>query len=134
MPKSDARMHLADEKRSGASPPTTTSRRNTRSGSGSTPASSPQTKGIAERFRKTVLNEFYRVAFRKRIYASIEELQDDLDVWMREYNTQRPHAALGGRTPAEAYRGDMMDKLLRAFPTSPQAQQQQDRFKGILAA
>ena len=49
-------------------------------------------------------------------------------------------AALGGRTPAEAYRGetpvDMMDKPLRALPTSPQAQQQQqeDRFKGILAA
>jgi len=47
---------------------------------------------------------------------------------------------LGGRTPAEAYRGetpvDMMDKPLRALPTSPQAQQQQqeDRFKGILAA
>ena len=45
-----------------------------------------------------------------------------------------------GRTPAEAYRGeppvDMMDKPLRALPTSPQAQQQQqeDRFKGILAA
>ena len=43
-----------------------------------------------------------------------------------------------GRTPAEAYRGetpvDMMDKPLRALPTSPQAQQQQDRFKGIPAA
>ena len=47
---------------------------------------------------------------------------------------------LGGKTPAEAYRGappvDMMDKPLRALPTSPQAQQQRqgDRFKGILAA
>ena len=60
--------------------------------------------------------------------------------WVRFYNTERPHSALGGRTPAEAYRGnppvDMMDKPLRALPTSPQAQQQQqeDRFKGILAA
>ncbi len=60
--------------------------------------------------------------------------------WIGFYNTQRPHSALGGRTPAEAYRGntpvDMMDKPLRALPTSPQAQQQQqeDRFKGILAA
>ena len=56
------------------------------------------------------------------------------------YNAERPHSALGGRTPAEAYRGetpvDMMDKPLRALPTSPQAQQQQqeDRFKGVLAA
>ena len=59
--------------------------------------------------------------------------------WVRFYNAERPHAALGGRTPAEAYRDgppvDMMDKPLRALPTSPQAQQQQeDRFKGILAA
>ena len=60
--------------------------------------------------------------------------------WVRFYNLERPHAALDGRTPAEAYRGeppvDMMDKSLRALPTSPQAQQQQqeDRSKGILAA
>ena len=60
--------------------------------------------------------------------------------WVRFYNLERPHAALDGRTPAEAYRGeppvDMMDKPLRALPTSPQAQQQQreDRLKGVLAA
>ena len=60
--------------------------------------------------------------------------------WIDFYNTERPHSALGGKTPAEAYRGappvDMMDKPLRALPTSPQAQQQRqgDRFKGILAA
>ena len=60
--------------------------------------------------------------------------------WIDFYNADRPHTALGGRTPAEAYRGetppvDMMDKPLRTLPTSPQAQQQQeDRFKGILAA
>ena len=64
--------------------------------------------------------------------------------WGRFYNAERPHAALGGRTPAEAYRDgppvDMMDKPLRALPLNacvqaPQAQQQQeDRFKGILAA
>ena len=62
--------------------------------------------------------------------------------WVRFYNLERPHAALDGRTPDEAYRGeppvDMMDKPLRALPTSPQAQQQQqqreDRLKGILAA
>ena len=57
--------------------------------------------------------------------------------WIGFYNTERPHSALGGRTPAEAWRSempvDMMDKPLRALPTSPQAQQQ-DRFKGILAA
>jgi hypothetical protein len=34
-----------------------------------------------QRVHKTVLNEFYRVAFRKTIYASIAELQGDLDAW-----------------------------------------------------
>src|SRR5215208_5558972 len=48
-----------------------------------TKARSPQTNGIVERFHKTVLDEFYRVAFRKRIYGSIAELQADLDEWIR---------------------------------------------------
>ena len=33
----------------------------------------------------------YRVAFRKKVYGSLDELQADLDVWMREYNELRPH-------------------------------------------
>jgi hypothetical protein len=41
---------------------------------------SPQTKGICERFYKTVLDEFHRVAFRKKLYASIEDLPKDLDL------------------------------------------------------
>jgi putative transposase len=56
--------------------------------------------------------------------------------WIGFYNTGRPHSALGGRTPAEAYCTkrpmDMMDKA-RALPTSPQAQQQQKAFKTIKA-
>jgi len=59
--------------------------------------------------------------------------------WINFYNTERPHSALGGRTPTEAYENappvDMMDKA-SALPTSPQAQQQQPRlsFNRILAA
>jgi len=56
-----------------------------------TKAKSPQTNGIVERYHKTMLNEFYRIAFRKKIYATISELQKDLDVWMTEYNEARPH-------------------------------------------
>src|SRR4029453_5962784 len=55
-----------------------------------TKTKNPQTNGIVERFHKTVLDEFYRVAyrvaFRKRIYSSIIELQADLDAWIRSYN------------------------------------------------
>src|SRR6201995_794849 len=46
----------------------------------------PQTNGICERFHKTVLDEFYRIAFRKKLYASLEQLQVDVDVWLREFN------------------------------------------------
>ena len=56
-----------------------------------TKTKSPQTNGIVERLHKTMLNEFYRVAFRKKLYASIGELQDDLDEWIRSYNEERPH-------------------------------------------
>src|SRR6185503_15331764 len=50
-----------------------------------TKTKSPQTNGICERFHKTVPNEFYRVTFRKKVYRSIDELQTDLDSWIKEY-------------------------------------------------
>jgi len=58
--------------------------------------------------------------------------------WIDFYNTERPHSALAGRTPAEVYEArqpaDMMDKAI-ALPTSPQVQQQQqDVINRILAA
>ena len=56
-----------------------------------TKTKSPQTNGICERFHKTVLNEFYRVAFRKKVYRSTEDLQADLDAWINDYNAERPH-------------------------------------------
>jgi transposase InsO family protein len=51
----------------------------------------PQTNGICERFHKTILNEFYQVAFRKKLYGSMEELQKDLDERMDYYNNHRTH-------------------------------------------
>jgi transposase InsO family protein len=70
-----------------------------------TKTKSPQTNGIAERFHKTVLNEFYRIAFRKKLYASIGELQDDLDEWVRSYNEERPHQGRWcfGKTPLQTF-------------------------------
>lgn len=66
-----------------------------------TKVASPQTNGICERFHKTILQEFYQVAFRKKIYASIEALQADLDMWLMEYNHRRTHQGkmCCGRTP-----------------------------------
>ena len=70
-----------------------------------TKTKSPQTNGICERFHKTVLNEFYRVAFRKKVYRSVDELQADLDLWIREYNEQRPHQGRWcfGKTPMQTF-------------------------------
>ena len=44
-----------------------------------TKARHPQTNGICERFHKTILNEFYQVTFRKKVYTDLTELQKDLD-------------------------------------------------------
>lgn len=70
-----------------------------------TKAASPQTNGICERFHKTILQEFYQVAFRKKIYRSIEELQEDLDAWIEYYNHERTHQGkmCCGRTPIATF-------------------------------
>ena len=68
-----------------------------------TKAQSPQTNGICERFHKTILQEFYQVTFRKKVYQNIKELQNDLDEWMEYYNNQRTHQGkmCCGRTPID---------------------------------
>jgi transposase InsO family protein len=74
-----------------------------------TKTKSPQTNGICERFHRTVLDEFYRVAFRKKIYRTTDELQVDLDAWVAEYNNDRPHQGRWcyGKTPSQT----MLDAL-----------------------
>jgi len=68
-----------------------------------TKAMSPQTNGICERFHKTILQEFYQVTFRKKLYADMESLQKDLDEWLVYYNNERTHQGkvCNGRTPME---------------------------------
>jgi transposase InsO family protein len=48
-----------------------------------TKARHPQTNGICERFHRTLQEEFYATAFRKKLYHGLEELLADLDQWMR---------------------------------------------------
>lgn len=68
-----------------------------------TKARSPQTNGICERFHKTILQEFYQVAFRKKLYADLDSLQQDLDDWLNFYNNERTHQGkmCCGRTPMD---------------------------------
>ena len=70
-----------------------------------TKTKNPQTNGIVERFHKTVLNEFYRVTFRKKIYGSLAALQADLDEWIQSYNEERSHQGRWcfGKTPMQTF-------------------------------
>lgn len=70
-----------------------------------TKAYSPQTNGIVERFHKTMKNEFYDVAFRKKLYSDLAELQCDVNTWLREYNEFRPHSGkyCYGKTPMQTF-------------------------------
>lgn len=70
-----------------------------------TKAYSPQTNGIGERFHKTMKQEFYEVALRRRIYSSLDELQADVDEWLRTYNEHRPHSGkyCYGKTPFQTF-------------------------------
>ncbi len=66
-----------------------------------TKAKSPQTNGICERFHRTIQDEFYAVAFRKKIYHTLDEIQRDLDDWIKWYNEERTHSGKHcyGKTP-----------------------------------
>jgi transposase InsO family protein len=70
-----------------------------------TKAKSPQTNGICERFHQTVQNEFYASAFRKKLYRTMDELQQDLDVWVEQYNNERTHSGKFclGKTPMQTF-------------------------------
>lgn len=84
----------------------------------------PQTNGICERFHKTIQNEFYATAFRRKIYNSLEELQVDLDAWVLDYNEQRTHSGKHcfGKTPMQTFLDSkhiaIEKQLNRTFQTS----------------
>ena len=70
-----------------------------------TKARSPQTNGMCERFHKTMQDEFYAIAFRKKVYNNLDELQVDLDNWMHWYNHERTHSGkyCYGKTPMSTF-------------------------------
>jgi transposase InsO family protein len=89
-----------------------------------TKAKSPQTNGVCERFHKTIQDEFYAVAFRKKIYRSLDEIQEDVDKWIEEYNKERTHSGkyCFGKTPWQTFLDSKKladDKMLdRLQPTN----------------
>ena len=65
----------------------------------------PQSNGICERLHRTMQDEFYAVAFRKKIYQTLDALQTDLDEWVFYYNQERPHSGryCFGKTPMQTF-------------------------------
>lgn len=70
----------------------------------------PQTNGICERLHRTMQEEFYAVAFRKKLYSSLDEMQQDLDEWMKYYNQERTHSGryCYGKTPMETFQESLI--------------------------
>ena len=65
----------------------------------------PQTNGAVERLNQIIVDEFYKVAFRKKLYHSLEEIQADLDGFMARYNNDRTNQGryCQGRTPMQTF-------------------------------
>jgi len=63
----------------------------------------PWTNGHAERFHATLLNEFFAVILRQRRFDSLDDLRAELALWLKWYNSERPHMGLRGKTPAQFF-------------------------------
>ncbi len=98
----------------------------------------PQTNGICERFHRTIQEEFYQVACRKKVYTSVEELQSDLDEWMEWYNRERAHSGkrCDGKTPLQTFRETkhlVYQKMLDRQVRQKEEAIDQDKTTAILA-
>ena len=72
----------------------------------------PTTTGKIERFHQSLRREFLA----GRVFASLEEAQTEIDAWVTDYNTLRPHQALEMATPAERFRLAPIAKDVRSVP------------------
>lgn len=66
----------------------------------------PQSNGFIERFHRTVLDEHFRIAGRSKWYESVQQMQDDLDHYLKHYNEKRPHQGrmMNGKTPLDTFK------------------------------
>ncbi len=66
----------------------------------------PQSNGICERLHRTMQDEFYAIAFRRKLYQDLQTLQNDLDEWLDHYNNERPHSGryCFGKTPMQTFK------------------------------
>lgn len=69
-----------------------------------TKVATPRTNGFVERFNRTLLEEFFRGILLKKFYTCLDDMQKDLDQWLKFYNYQRPHLGYRnlGKTPIQS--------------------------------
>ena len=72
----------------------------------------PQSNGFAERLHRSLLDEHFRLMGRTKFYESIDEMQKDLDTYLRHYNTKRPHQGrnMNGMTPEQALKKGLKNR------------------------
>ena len=65
----------------------------------------PQSNGFVERLHKTLLDEHFRIKGREKFYEGINEMQEDLEEYLKYYNEKRAHQGrnMRGRTPKQAF-------------------------------
>jgi transposase InsO family protein len=83
----------------------------------------PQSNGICERLHRTMQEEFYSVAFRRKLYTNLVDLQNDLDRWISYYNHERPHSGkyCFGKTPMQTFDESIIlakEKMLDQLPAA----------------
>lgn len=66
----------------------------------------PQSNGFVERLHRTLLDEHFRIKGRTKWYESVDEMQTDLDEYLVQYNTKRPHQGrnMKGQTPYTVFK------------------------------
>jgi transposase InsO family protein len=77
-----------------------------------TAPASPTTTGKIERFHRTLRTEFLA----GQIFSSLRVAQKELDAWVSDYNTNRPHQSLGMATPAERFSARTEDSVPQLAP------------------
>ena len=85
----------------------------------------PQSNGYIERFHRTLLDEHIRIMGRTKWYESVEEMQQDLDIYLASYNRKRPHRGRGmeGRTPYQVFKAGLK-KAKQAAKAKPQRKEE----------
>jgi transposase InsO family protein len=97
---------------------------------------SPTTTGKIERLHQSLQDELLDV---HGPFASLAALQDALDAWRQEYNTDRPHQSLGMAFPASRFAPAVSPLPLRVPPqlaaaSAQQAEQPEPPSAGLPAA